>query len=89
MKGASSDELENLLLKVNGKTDITKFKFFASKRYNIENLDDAKLYKRVVDSFQTMNFKKEEQEAIWQITAAVLWLGNVDFDETTRTESKF
>jgi myosin heavy subunit len=77
------------LLKVNGRSDVTKFKFFASKRMNIENLDDAKLYKRVMDSFQTMNFKKEEQAAVLQVTAAVLWLGNVDFDESTRSESKY
>lgn len=51
--------------------------------YEVAKIDDVELYNEVVESFETMKFSKEEQNAIWQTTAASLILGNVIFDEST------
>ncbi len=57
------------------------YKYLTSDCYEVSTIDDIELYKEIQDSFKTMKFDKEEQMAIFRITASVLILGNVDFDE--------
>jgi len=35
-----------------------------------------------------MKFSEQEQDAVWTYTAAALMVGNLDFDESTFTDSK-
>lgn len=83
-KGATIQELEALRLAKDGKPLMESF-FYINRSgcYSVQTVDDVELYNEVVQSFQTMNFSKEEQKAIWIIVACSLLLGNVDFDEST------
>ncbi|KAG0483885.1 hypothetical protein HPP92_011969 [Vanilla planifolia] len=50
-----------------------------SKCLRIEGIDDAQRFQLLMEALGNINISKEDQENIFSILAAVLWLGNVGF----------
>lgn len=58
----------------------SQFKYLAkSGCLTIEGVDDLGAWKEVVQSFQVLGIKEEEQKMIFRILAAILHLGNIQF----------
>eukprot|EP00924_Labyrinthula_sp_SR-Ha-C_P000553 maker-scaffold_27-snap-gene-2.56-mRNA-1 protein AED:0.17 eAED:0.17 QI:0/0/0/1/1/1/2/0/1327 len=51
-----------------------------SQCVDVPQIDDSKEFADVKEAMDKLEFTKEEQNAIFELTAAVLWLGNVQFD---------
>ncbi len=77
LKGADDELLKNLKLQ----RDMKKYNYLTSDCYEVSTINDVELYNEILASFKTMQITLDEQMAIFRITAAVLILGNVDFDE--------
>ncbi|KAL3650640.1 Myosin-1 [Castilleja foliolosa] len=52
-----------------------------SNCYRITGIDDAEQFRVVVEALDVVHVKKEDQDSVFAIIAAVLWLGNVTFAE--------
>ncbi|GFQ02214.1 myosin-1 [Phtheirospermum japonicum] len=52
-----------------------------SNCYKISGVDDAEQFRVVVEALDVVHVKKEDQDSVFAIIAAVLWLGNVTFAE--------
>ena len=86
-KGASIKELEALYLAKDGVSLMEKFEYLnKSGCYVVPTLDDKELYDEVVTSFRTMEFKPDEQRAIWALVASTLLLGQLRYDDSTLTD---
>ena len=86
-KGASIKELEALYLAKDGVSLMEKFEYLnKSGCYAVPTLDDKELYDEVVSSFRTMEFKPDEQRAIWALVASTLLLGQLRYDDSTLTD---
>ena len=79
LKGASKEMLSSLELEDMKKYDYLK----KSNCFHVPTINDEALYNEVCQSFTTMKVSKEEQKAIWSMVAAILHLGNIDFNEKT------
>lgn len=67
-------------------SDPLKYKFLTtSKCVTIDNLDDALMFKEVVESFKIIGFTDIEIKSIFKIIAACLLLGNINFLEQGET----
>ncbi|KAL3651202.1 Myosin-1 [Castilleja foliolosa] len=59
-----------------------EFKYLRQSNCNkISGVDDAEEFRVVVEALDVVHVKKEDQDSIFAIIAAVLWLGNVTFAE--------
>ncbi|KAL9049654.1 MAG: hypothetical protein Q9162_007115, partial [Coniocarpon cinnabarinum] len=53
----------------------------ASKCYDVNGIDDGADFKDVLQAMQTIRIPQSEQDDIFRMLSAVLWLGNVTFRE--------
>ncbi|XP_051121312.1 myosin-1 [Andrographis paniculata] len=59
---------------------IDEFKYLRqSDCYTISGVDDAEEFRVVMEALDVVHVKKEDQESVFSMLAAVLWLGNVSF----------
>ncbi|EYU39409.1 hypothetical protein ABFS82_12G057300 [Erythranthe guttata] len=57
-----------------------EFKYLSqSNCYTISGVDDAEQFRVVTEALDIVHVKKEDQERVFAMLAAVLWLGNVSF----------
>jgi myosin-5 len=52
-----------------------------SECYTASNIDDAKYFKEINSSMTEIGFNKDEIDKIWSLVAAILELGNLEFDD--------
>ncbi|WOK98887.1 myosin-1-like [Canna indica] len=50
-----------------------------SNCYTIAGVDDAERFHLVVDAMQAVHISKNDQESVFSMLAAILWLGNISF----------
>ncbi|CAN1775291.1 VIII-2 [Linum perenne] len=73
--GAPSRLREKLNLKA-----ATEYKYLnQSECFEIDGVDDAVKFHKLQDAFESLKICKEDQEHIFEILAAILWLGNIKF----------
>ncbi|XP_018562187.1 myosin-IA isoform X2 [Anoplophora glabripennis] len=75
--GANEDLLKRLNLARNPD------EYFYVKQGNahkVDTINDRNDYRDVVSSLNTLQFSKEDQDLLWRVVAAILHLGNVEFD---------
>ncbi|KAL2327728.1 hypothetical protein Fmac_021155 [Flemingia macrophylla] len=73
--GSSAVLKERLNLK-----DVSEYKYLVqSDCMSIDGVDDAKNFHQLMKALDTVQICKEDQEMIFKILAAILWLGNVLF----------
>lgn len=68
-------------------TDMKLFNYLRkSKCYDVPTVDDREFYDDTCNSFNRLNFDKEEQDAVFKMIATTLNLGNVDIDTSCWVE---
>ncbi|KAF8097294.1 hypothetical protein N665_0291s0003 [Sinapis alba] len=73
--GASPTLKEKLNL-----TSAEEYKYLQqSNCYSINGVDDAERFQAVTEALDIVHVSKEDQESVFAMLAAVLWLGNVSF----------
>ncbi|KAL0707136.1 hypothetical protein Bca4012_073562 [Brassica carinata] len=61
-------------------TSAHEYKYLGqSNCYSINGVDDAELFHSVKEALDIVHVSKEDQESVFAMLAAVLWLGNVSF----------
>ena len=75
MEGGPLDLLEELGLKNKTWRDFNYLKTGATREENAQ-----KEFQEVLETMQKMNFSPEEQKAIWRCCAAILHMGQIEFD---------
>ncbi|KJE89642.1 myosin IB [Capsaspora owczarzaki ATCC 30864] len=79
LSGLPSSQLEALTLK----RDPTTYKYLSeSGCFTLDNADDARDFKATVHGMQVVGFSEEEIADTWQVLAAILTLGNVEFSSS-------
>ncbi|KAL6079610.1 Myosin-1 [Balamuthia mandrillaris] len=74
--GADSQMREELGLG----TDLSYFHFLSQSGCNtVEDVDDAKDFQEVKAAMSTVGITPQEQNEIFRLLAAILWLGNINF----------
>ncbi|GER39217.1 myosin-related family protein [Striga asiatica] len=60
--------------------NVDDFKYLKqSNCYRISGVDDAEQFRIAVEALDVVHVKKEDQDSVFAMLAAVLWLGNVTF----------
>ncbi|XVE66410.1 hypothetical protein DITRI_Ditri08aG0078000 [Diplodiscus trichospermus] len=60
--------------------DVDEYKYLKqSNCYSITGVDDAEQFRIVKEALDVVHVSKEDQETVFAMLAAVLWLGNVSF----------
>ncbi|KAL5131381.1 Myosin-2 [Glycine soja] len=73
--GSSSDLKERLNLRA-----VSEYKYLVqSDCTSIDDADDAKNFPQLKKALDTVQICKEDQEMIFKMLAAILWLGNISF----------
>ncbi|XP_068476741.1 myosin-2-like isoform X2 [Phaseolus vulgaris] len=73
--GSSSDLKEKLNLRA-----VSEYKYLVqSDCMSVDGVDDAKSFDQLMEALDTVRICKEDQELIFKILAAILWLGNISF----------
>ncbi|CAG9816020.1 unnamed protein product, partial [Phaedon cochleariae] len=75
--GAKEDSLKRL------KLSRDSHQYFYVKQGNsakVNTINDATDYREVTSSLNTLQFAKEDQDSLWRVVAAILHLGNVEFE---------
>ena len=86
-KGASTKMLEDLFLIKDGKPLLEKFEYLnKSGCYSVPTVNDKEFYDEVAESFRTMEFRADEQQGIWSLVSATLFMGQLEYDESTLTD---
>jgi myosin-5 len=76
--------------------DIKKWKLADPRKFHylnqsqcieLERMDDAKEYRETRKAMDVVGINSEEQEAIFQVVAAILHLGNVEFGKGKEADS--
>ncbi|WOK91583.1 myosin-12-like [Canna indica] len=76
--------------------DVKKFKVAAPRSfhylnqtscYQVANVDDAREYLETRNAMDVVGINQEEQEAIFRVVAAILHLGNINFDKGKEIDS--
>ncbi|KAH1218503.1 Myosin-2 [Glycine max] len=76
--GSSSDLKERLNLRA-----ASEYKYLnQSDCMTIDGVDDAKKFHRLMKALDVIRMCKEEQELVFKMLAAILWLGNISFQDT-------
>ncbi|KAF1866956.1 hypothetical protein Lal_00018342 [Lupinus albus] len=74
--GSSPDLKERLNLRVAG-----EYKYLnQSDCMTIDGVDDAKNFHRLMEALDVVRMSKEDQELVFKLLAAILWLGNISFN---------
>ncbi|XP_009395668.2 myosin-12-like isoform X1 [Musa acuminata AAA Group] len=55
--------------------------------YEVANVDDAREYLETRNAMDVVGISQEDQEAIFRVVAAILHLGNINFDKGKETDS--
>lgn len=71
------------------KNSLKDFKYLSSSKFDIPNVDDAKDFKSLIESFNIMGFSQFEIDNISQILAIILHLGNLNFLSQTAEQANF
>lgn len=79
LKGGSKELLDSLYLEDMKKYDYLK----KSNCFQVPTINDEAWYAEICESYTTMRFPNEEIHGIWSMVAAILHLGNIDFNEKT------
>lgn len=53
----------------------------AAKCINVDGIDDAKDFQDTLRAMQTIGLQQQEQDNIFRMLAAILWIGNISFVE--------
>ncbi|KAG2396629.1 Myosin-2 protein [Vigna angularis] len=73
--GSSADLKEKLNLRA-----VSEYKYLVqSDCMSIDGVDDAKNFDQLMEALDAVRVCKEDQELIFKILAALLWLGNISF----------
>ncbi|XP_061348341.1 myosin-2-like [Gastrolobium bilobum] len=76
--GASPDLKERLNLRV-----ASEYKYLnQSDCMTIDGVEDAKKFHRLMKALDVVQMSKEDQELVFKMLAAILWLGNISFQVT-------
>ncbi|KAJ0715594.1 putative myosin ATPase [Helianthus annuus] len=76
--GASSDMRDKLNLRM-----ASEYKFLnQSGCLKIHDVDDAHNLKKLMEAMDALQISHEDQERIFKLLAAILWLGNISFEVT-------
>ncbi|KRW98093.1 Regulator of chromosome condensation 1/beta-lactamase-inhibitor protein II [Pseudocohnilembus persalinus] len=88
--GASEEDLQKFgIQKYQNKNDLKIYNYLKqSNTYTVKTIDDESLYKEVIESFNVLGFSQIEIESIFKIISAILFIGNLDFDDTTKTNTE-
>jgi len=82
--GSEAGLLDSLYLK----PEPSLYKYLSiSKFYKSEKINDKFLFMEMLKAFQVLNFREEEVNQIFKIIAAILLLGNLDFEENKQKKS--
>ncbi|KAI3702898.1 hypothetical protein L6452_28651 [Arctium lappa] len=74
--GAPSDMRDKLNLRM-----ASEYKFLSrSGCLKIHDVDDAQNFKKLMEALDALRISYEDQERIFKLLAAVLWLGNISFE---------
>lgn len=46
----------------------------------VDTINDRATFREVTGSLNTLQFAREEQDTLWRVIAAILHLGNLDFE---------
>eukprot|EP00727_Mastigamoeba_balamuthi_P011334 m51a1_g6823 putative myosin-IC (1126) ;mRNA; f:16060-20597 len=55
---------------------------------HVDGVDDANNFQEVVHAMDVIGITKQEQMSIWQMVAAILWLGNITFTANAKDEAQ-
>ncbi|RZB77043.1 myosin-2-like isoform X2 [Glycine soja] len=76
--GSSSDLKERLNLRA-----ASEYKYLnQSDCMTIDGVDDAKKFHRLMKALDVIRMCKEDQELVFKMLTAILWLGNISFQDT-------
>nr|ABJ53200.1 myosin VIII-1 [Nicotiana benthamiana] len=60
--------------------DVSEYNYLRqSNCYSISGVDDAEQFRIVMEALNVVHISKEDQESVFSMLAAVLWLGNISF----------
>ncbi|XP_009783184.1 myosin-1-like [Nicotiana sylvestris] len=60
--------------------DVSEYNYLRqSNCYSISGVDDAEQFRIVTEALDVVHISKEDQESVFSMLAAVLWLGNISF----------
>ncbi|OIT34792.1 myosin-1 [Nicotiana attenuata] len=60
--------------------DVSEYNYLRqSNCYSISGVDDAEQFRIVMEALDVVHISKEDQESVFSMLAAVLWLGNISF----------
>lgn len=60
--------------------DAHEYKYLKqSNCYSIDGVDDAERFRTVMEALDIVHISKEDQDSVFAMLAAVLWLGNISF----------
>eukprot|EP00038_Savillea_parva_P006148 m.161964 g.161964 ORF g.161964 m.161964 type:complete len:1355 (+) comp12131_c0_seq1:60-4124(+) len=76
LKGAPKELRQELLL-----DDISTYKFIASKRHDLEEIDDLTEWGETNEAFKVYGMSPEEIKDVWRIVASVLTFGQLEFED--------
>mmetsp|Transcript_14936 Transcript_14936/g.28233 ORF Transcript_14936/g.28233 Transcript_14936/m.28233 type:complete len:3070 (+) Transcript_14936:85-9294(+) len=76
-KGMTEEEKQHLRL-----SDPKDFKFLSKGKLEVKGIDDEKDFQEVCEAMGRLNMASEDIKRVFEITAGVLHLGNVDYSET-------
>lgn len=81
----SAAELEKYYLSTNGvkmSFDDMKYLFKENHEYDVKGIDDSKLYTEIMDTVDVLGVR-EYLDEILKVLFSILFLGNIDFDDSS------
>lgn len=58
-----------------------------SKCTSVEGIDDIADFKETINAMEVIGLHQSEQDQIWRLLAAILWIGNVTFTENDQEQA--
>ncbi|KAM3127892.1 hypothetical protein pb186bvf_020010 [Paramecium bursaria] len=86
LKGMDPEELEKLFLCFNGNRVQFKDLTYLNTVSDVDGIDDVKLFKEILESIETLGLQTNKDN-IFSILAAVIHLGDLQFDDSTLTNN--
>ncbi|XP_067299390.1 unconventional myosin-Ib isoform X4 [Pseudorasbora parva] len=80
LSGASDDMLKKLKLD----RDFSKYNYLSLDSATVNGLDDAASFRTVRNAMQIVGFMEDEVQSVFELVAAVLKLGNIEFKPESR-----
>eukprot|EP00035_Acanthoeca_spectabilis_P020591 m.433685 g.433685 ORF g.433685 m.433685 type:complete len:1351 (-) comp17608_c0_seq1:6494-10546(-) len=76
LKGAPDALKEELLLE-----DLAQYKYIASARHDLEEIDDQTEWKETNEAFKIYGMTEDEIKDVWRVVASVLTFGQLEFKD--------